>query len=92
MIYLYFFMQKHLGLLLKTHGVFGCKVLASTGFRTLFVHFGVAFQIVFQAIGHIFALCDDANTRAFVLLYLGHEQRIVRTAQDNRIDKGIFLC
>lgn len=62
-----------------------CQVLG-----TFSIHLRMSAQVVLQTFGYIFSLCDNADMLRSVFLYLREQDRIMRTAQNHRVNFRIF--
>ena len=89
MFYVYVFVEEHPSAFGKLVGVLGGEVAAGGVACTLLLNLGVAHEIVLEATGHILALGDDAHAGWSVFEYLGQQDGVVGTAQDDAVDVGV---
>ena len=61
-------------------------------FRYHRFHLGMTFQIILQAVCHVFALRHDAHAIGDVLHDTAHEQRDNGCSRHDGIDVGVFNC
>ena len=78
--------QERAGAVLELVGVFSSQVSGCAALRATTLHVGMMLEIALQTFGHKLTLRNDAHTWRHILQYLGHEQRIVGTTQDNSVD------
>ena len=90
MLGLYTLMKEDTGRLIKLFGILSGKIAACGTGSAHSSHLFMSVQIVFQTRRHIVALRYNAHPGPHIFQYLGHEQWIVRAAEDDRVDLGIL--
>ena len=71
-------------------GGFGRQETASASGGELARHFGMPLQVIFQALRHILALREERDACGHVFPDLVEQERIVRAAEDERVDARVF--
>src|SRR5574344_1181234 len=82
-------MKENLSTFLELIRVFRGEILTGTTFRTFLIYFRMTLEIVFQAFSYIFSLRNDTHTRFGIFKNLRHQERIMRTSQDDGINIGV---
>ena len=83
-------MQEHLGLLLELVGILGGQVAGGVALRALLLYLGVLQKVLLQAVGDVLSLWNYPHSGGQVLQNLGHEQRIMSTAQDEGVNLRVL--
>lgn len=71
-------------------GGFGRQEAAGASGGELVRHFGMPLQVIFQALRHILALREERDACGHVFPDLVEQERIVRAAEDERVDARVF--